>query len=49
MNIYFINCLLACSLAFWFGYWRGSKVTSIFYQRVLMGIAAEKVKLTTSL
>jgi hypothetical protein len=45
MDVYTINCLLAVTLAFWLGYWRGSLVAEKYYRSVIAAMVTKFNKL----
>jgi hypothetical protein len=43
MDVYFVNCLLACIIAYGFGYWMGNRAAMKRYSMILSGLASGQI------
>lgn len=47
MNIYFVNCLLACIIAYGAGYWFGKRATERRMSMILSRVLGANVAIST--
>jgi hypothetical protein len=47
MNVYFVNCLLACTIAYGVGFWSGKRTENRRLASILSYLASGRVSMAT--